>query len=44
MCQKNIKRFIYCLCVYASIIHAQTKQNTEYDWDAKMKTLGLTNV
>lgn len=43
-----MKRFFLliccCLCMVASGSYAQNKQTAEYDWDAKMKELGLTDV
>jgi len=32
----------FCLCMFASCGHAQNK--TDYDWDAKMKDMGLIDV
>ncbi|MDR1222129.1 MAG: M15 family metallopeptidase [Tannerella sp.] len=35
---------LLCLCMFASCSNAQNKKNAEYDWDAKMKDMGLIDV
>lgn len=35
---------LLCLCMFASCSNAQNKKNVEYDWDTKMKDMGLIDV
>jgi D-alanyl-D-alanine dipeptidase len=35
---------IFCLFVFTSNSYAQNKQTTEYNWDARMKDLGMLDV
>ena len=40
---RNLLLLIY-LCIFASHGQAQNRQNTEFDWDARMKGMGLVDV
>ena len=42
---KRLYVLIYsCLCLFPSWSHAQNRQDVAYDWDAKMRSMGLVDV